>query len=64
MKLAEEEFNYLDEAKKLSLIPDNVENISNIYIERINEPEKEKLEHEVLKGSVLLKKNSVFTKHL
>ncbi len=64
MTLVKVEVNNLEEAQKLTKILENVEYISNIYIEQINDPEKEKQEHESLKRSVILKKNPAFAKHL
>lgn len=64
MTLVKVEVKNLDEAKKLAKILADVDYISNIYIEQINDPEKEKQEHEVLKRSVILKKNPAFAKHL
>jgi hypothetical protein len=64
MTLVKVEVNNIEEAKKLAKILEDVEYISNIYIEQINDPEEEKLEHEVLKRSVILKKNPAFAKHL
>ena len=64
MTLVKVEVNNLEEAKKLAKILEDVEYISNIYIEQINDPEKEILEHEVLKRSVIIKKNPAFAKHL
>ena len=64
MTLVKVEVNSIEEAKKLTKILEDVEYISNIYIEQIDDPEKEKHEHEVLKRSIVLKKNPAFAKHL
>jgi hypothetical protein len=64
MTLVKVEVNNLEEAEKLAKILEDIDYISNIYIEQINDPEIEKQEHEILKKSVILKKNPAFAKHL
>ena len=64
MTLVKVEVNNIEEAEKLAKILEEVDYVSNIYIEQISDPEAEKLEHEVLKRSIILKKNPAFEKHL